>query len=412
MLNLRADLTAVERSQSHLARHLGVSPATVSLAINFNRWPKGCGGEKVLKEHIRQYLVAHGATPETVAATFDEAPAVPRANAALQAMAQATHSGPQPESIKTEDPFMLLRKHTINREARQHFRIPRDPFTDEMLCEADVFLSDDIRYVRASMRQTAKHGGMLAVVGESGGGKSTLRQDLAEWINTSGEPITVIEPYVLGMAVSEREGRPLRSTDITGSVIRAVAPGASLRASHGDRAAQMHNALRSSAQIGRKHVLIIEEAHALATPTLKHLKRFYELQDGFKKLLAIILIGQTELGWKLSEKNPEVREVVQRCEVVHLPALDNHVEGYLRHKLKRVELDYDALFAPDAADEIRNRLRHSVTEVHRGQRAVKTESLCHPLAINNLVSAAMNEAVKIGAPKLTGALIAAAARAE
>lgn len=412
MLKLRSSLVAVGSSQSALARHLKVSTGSVSLVINFNCWPKGHGGEAKLKERISAYLSERGATPEMVATVFDEEPAKPRANAAWSAVADATDSGPPANNDKKEDPFMLLRKHTINREARAHFRIARDPFTDEMTCEADVFLSDDIRYVRAAMRQTAKHGGMLAVVAESGGGKSTLRQDLAEWINTSGEPITVIEPYVLGMATSEREGRPLRSTDITGSVIRAVAPGTMLRANHGDRAAQMHNALRSSAQIGRKHVLIIEEAHALATPTLKHLKRFYELQDGFKKLLAIMLIGQTELGWKLSEKNPEVREVVQRCEVVHLPALDNHVEGYLRHKLQRVELDFDALFAPGATDEIRNRLRHSMTEVHAGKRGVKTESLCHPLAINNLVSAALNEAVKIGAPKVTGALIAAAARSE
>lgn len=97
----------------------------------------------------------------------------------------------------------------------------------------------------------------------------------------------------------------------------------------------MHNILKASAQVGQRHVLIIEEAHALAIPTLKHLKRFYELQDGFKKLLSIILIGQTELEKKLSEHNPEVREVVQRCELVKLPPLDNHVEGYLRHKLDR-----------------------------------------------------------------------------
>ncbi len=412
MLKLRNSISAVGSNQSALARHLSVSTGTVSLAVNFNRWPKGHGGENKLKERICAYLIDRGATPSMVATAFDEEPAEPRGNAAQLAVADATDSGPLGQHHQKEDLFMLLRKHTINREARAHFKIARDPFTDEMTCEADVFLSDDIRYVRASMRQTAKHGGMLAVIAESGGGKSTLRQDLAEWINTAGEPITVIEPYVLGMASTDREGRPLKSTDITGSVIRAVAPGATLRANHGDRAEQMHNALRSSAQIGRKHVLIIEEAHALATPTLKHLKRFYELQDGFKKLLAIILVGQTELGWKLSEKNPEVREVVQRCELVHLPALDNHVEAYLRHKLQRVDLDFDTMFTADAADEIRNRLRHSVTEMQAGKRGVKTQSLCHPLAINNLVSAALNEAVKIGAPKVTGALIAAAARSE
>ncbi|MDZ7862645.1 ExeA family protein [Acidovorax sp.] len=410
MLNLKKDLALLNLKQAAMARHVGISTASVCLACRYNKWPNG--QEAALKDRIRKYLTANGATPEMVAATFDEAPAAPRDNAALQAMAKATNSGPQPGNDQPEDPFMLLRKYTINREARQHFRIPRDPFTDEMLCEGDVFLSDDIRYVRSAMRQTAKHGGMLAVVAESGGGKSTLRQDLAEWINSSGEPITVIEPFVIGMSKSEREGRPLKSADITGAVIRAVAPSATLKMRHEDRAVQMHSVLRASAQIGRKHVLIIEEAHDLAVPTLKHLKRFYELQDGFKKLLAIILIGQTELGGKLSEKNPEVREVVQRCEVVHLPALDNHVEAYLRHKLKRVDMDYDALFAPDVADEIRNRLRHSVLEVHRGERQQRTESLCHPLAINNLVSAALNSAVRIGAPKVTGALIAAAARSE
>lgn len=211
------------------------------------------------------------------------------------------------------------------------------------------------------------------------------------------------------MTSSERKGQPLLAADITGAVIRKLAPGAALQNTKA-RAGQMHDILRESARIGRKHVLIIEEAHDLAVQTLKHMKRFYEIEDGFKKLLAIILIGQTELDHKLSEQNAEVREVVQRCEVVHLPALDNHVEGYLRHKLARVEVDFDKVFEAAAVDEIRNRLRMSVTETRRGAREARNVSLCHPLAINNLVSAAMNEAVKIGAPKLNAGLISAAVR--
>ncbi len=410
MLNLKEDLMRAGRSQSALARALRVSVATVNLITNHNKWPKGYGGKDALQERIAAYLFELGVSPETVAATFDEAPAAPRANAVLQMAAIAATSGPEP--IQTKDPFMLLRHHTINREARQHFRIVRDPFVNELAEDADVFLSDDIRYVRAAMRQTAKHGGMLAVVAESGGGKSTLRHDLIDWINTSGEPITVVEPYVIGMEDTERKGKALKSADITGAVIRAVAPGAPLKNGLQDRAAQMHSILRSSAQVGRKHVLIIEEAHALATPTLKHLKRFYELQDGFKKLMSIILIGQTELEWKLSEHNPEVREVVQRCELVKLPPLDNHVEAYLRHKFTRVDLNFDALFAADAVPAIRDRLRMTVPETRRGQRTQREQSLCYPLAINNLVTRALNEAVMIGAPKVTGALIIAAVRSD
>ena len=409
MLNLRADLASVGRSAADCARHTGVSTATISLAINFNRWPKARVSGDELRERIRQYLTACGAAPETVSATFDEAPTEPRANAALRAMAQATTSGPQPGSTQGEDPFMLLRHHSLSSAARQHFRVPRDPFINELNEDADVFITDDIRYVRSAMRQTAKHGGMLAVVAESGGGKSTLRQDLIDWIN-QGEPITVVEPYVIGMEDSERKGKALKAADITGAVIRTVSPGTPLRQVLQDRAAQMHSILRASAQVGRRHVLIIEEAHALAVPTLKHLKRFYELQDGFKKLLSIILIGQTELEHKLSEHNPEVREVVQRCEMVKLPPLDNHVEGYLRHKLGRAGLEFDAVFAPDAAEAIRATLRQSITETVRGQRQAREQSLCYPLAINNLVTRAMNEAVKIGAPKVNAALIQAALR--
>lgn len=410
LINLKTILFELSLSQTSLARYLDISTGSVSLILKHNRWPKlRNGGKHALRDRIASYLLQHGVPPEKVATAFEEAPE-PRSNAARASEANASTPSPLTDTNQPEDKHMLLRKHTINKQAKAHFRISRDPFTDEMESDADVFVSDDIRYVRASMRQTAKHGGMLAVIAESGGGKSTLRHDLIDWINTSGEPITVIEPYVLGMEATDKKGKALKSVDITGAVIRAVSPGVGLRASASDRAGQMHDMLKASAQIGRKHVLIIEEAHGLATPTLKHLKRFYELQDGFRKLLAIILIGQTELSWKLSEHNPEVREVVQRCEVVNLPPLDNHVEAYLRHKFSRVDMDFDVIMAPDAVDEIRNRLQHAVSENSRGQRATRMVSLCHPLAINNLVSAAINEAVKIGAPKITGGLIAAAVR--
>lgn len=411
MMNLPQDLAAVGSNQSQLARHIGISRAAVTQIVKYRIWPSTRGlHEALLRERISAYLIAKGLPAERLARTFDEAPAAARANAQLQAMAQANNSGPQPGPNQEEDPFMLLRHHSLTPAARQHFKVLRDPFVNELNEDADVYITEDIRYVRAAMRHTAKHGGMLAVVAESGGGKSTLRQDLIDWINTTGEPITVIEPYVIGMEDSERKGKALKATDITGAVIRAVSPGTPLRQVLQDRAAQMHSILRGSAQVGRRHVLVIEEAHALAVPTLKHLKRFYELQDGFKKLLAIILVGQTELEKKLSEHNPEVREVVQRCEMVKLPPLDNHVEGYLRHKLERAGLRLEAVFAPDAVEAIRATLRQSVTETVRGQRTAREQSLCYPLAINNLVTRAMNEAVKIGAPQVSAALIQAAVR--
>lgn len=330
-------------------------------------------------------------------------------------MAKATDSGPQPGPTSTEDLPMLLKHSRFSREARAHFRIARDPFVEEMETDGDVFLTDDIRHVRAAMRQTAKHGGMLAVIAESGAGKSTLRQDLLDWIKTSGEPISAIQVSPLGIddkAGDRKGGRALTASDIIVSLVRKLAPGTAIKQTMVDRADQVETVLRNSASVGRKHVLLIEEAHSLTKSSLKQLKRFYELQDGFKRLLSIILVGQSELRDKLSETDPEVREVVQRMEIVELPPLDNHVEAYLRHKFARVELDYDQLCAADVASTIRERLREAKTTYRGGQRAVNERSLCHPLAVNNLLTAAMNEAVKISAPKVTGALIAAVMRAE
>ena len=424
-LHLKGVLTELNVTQSGLTRHLrtyigGISTGTVSLICNYDQWPRGRNQKKEdLIPKIVEYLVQNDATEAQIARAFDRVYG-PRVYGAKNGgeqqkrgnAAAAPYSPGQQANQEQEDLMTLLRHQRLTQEARQHFRILRDPFVNEMSGADDVFVSDDIRYVRSAVRQTAQHGGMLAVTGESGSGKSTIRKDLQAWINANDESITVIEPYVVGMSASNKGGRPLLASDITAVVIRALAPSEAPRLSHERRTEQMHTILRESARLGNKHVLIIEEAHDLATPTLKAMKRFYELEDGFKKVLSIILIGQPELARKLSEKNPEVREVVQRCELVKLPPLDNHVEGYLRHKLDRAGLQFDAIFAPDAVDAIRATLRQAVSETVRGQRQAREQSLCYPLAINNLVTRAMNEAVKIGAPKVNAALIAAAVRGD
>lgn len=131
------------------------------------------------------------------------------------------------------------------------------------------------------------------------------------------------------------------------------------------------------------------------------LKRFFELEDGFKKLLSIVLIGQTELKTKLSERAHEVREVVQRCELIELSPLDAHLEDYLRFKFARVGSTLDAVFDKNALDAIRERLIFAKSS--KNNREVV--SLMYPLMINNLVTGAMNQAATFGLPKVSFNLI-------
>ena len=370
----------IGKSYAVAAAEIGCSKPTLVGVVKHCRWPKK--NAAALRAHLKTFFKQNGADiPECLENEPEAAPST---------------------TNESEDENMLLRKATLTQAARQAFGLVRDPFNDEIHSADDVFATPDIRYVREAMYQTAAHGGFVAVVGESGAGKSTLREDLADRIQREGRPIMMIEPYVLAMEDNDIKGKTLKAVHIAEAVLEAVAPGESPKRSPEARFRQIHRALQESAKAGNKHVLVIEEAHGMPLPTLKHLKRFFELKQGFERLLGIVLIGQTELAQKLSENNPAVREVVQRCEVVTLqPLTDGKLEGYLKHKFARAGADIAAVLDDSAIDAISERLNQR----QRTQRGVVETSLLYPLAVNNLVSAAINQAAELGFDKVDGDMV-------
>lgn len=297
---------------------------------------------------------------------------------------------------------MLLQKQTLTPEARQHFNLPRDPFTDDVQTSADVFQTANVRYVRAVLLDAALHAGFVAITGESGAGKSTLAEDLEQRILDEKREVVVVRPYVLQMELSDTKGKTLKSGEIARAIIRTLDETATCKSSPDALMRQLHTMLRDSARSGRRHLLLIEEAHCLPVATLKHLKRFLELKDGMRRLLGVALVGQTELRTRLHNAGPEVREVTQRCEIVELAPLDSDVGPYLAHKFARFSLRMDQVFAPEAADAIRARL----IQLPRGGKASDARSICYPLVVNNLVVRAMNAAAEAGYPVVDAAVIA------
>lgn len=354
----------------------GVSAAAISQIANHGIWPRR--GADELRAKLIEFFTKNGAAlPDCLRNEPTAAPA---------------------QNVNNEkDDMMLLRKTALTQAAKQAFGLPRDPFNEEIHSAEDIFATPDIKYVREAMYQTAAHGGFIAVVGESGAGKSTLREDLHDRISRENRPIIVIEPYVLAMEENDQKGKTLKSVHIAEAILEAVAPGVTPRRSPEARFRQIHRALQESAKAGNRHVLVIEEAHGLPKTTLKHLKRFFELKQGFERLLGIILIGQTELAAKLSETDPAVREVVQRCEVVTLqPLTDGKLAQYLQFKFARVGADWRRIVSEDAVDAIAERLQHRA----RTPRGSHITSLLYPLAVNNLVSAAMLQAAELGFAKV------------
>jgi type II secretory pathway predicted ATPase ExeA len=114
------------------------------------------------------------------------------------------------------------------------------------------------------------------------------------------------------------------------------------------------------------------------------------MEDGFKKLLAIVLIGQPEMKGKLDEsKNWEAREIIRRIEVLELEPLDGKdIAKYLDIKFKRLDRERKEIFTDDACDALGRKLL-------RQSRNDTVYSVAYPLLINNWARKAMNLAASM-----------------
>lgn len=399
-MSLDTVLADLGLSQADVARSLGLGKATVSRLVSRGEWPTR--QRQQLRRKFDALLRGHGADADQLLQLYiDPKPATQKEEG--PDAQQRIEADPQAKPIEPEDlTMMLLQNQSLTLEARQHFGLPRSPFVDDVQTPDDVFQNPSVRYVRAALMDCANHHGFIAVVGESGAGKSTLAEDLEERIKVEGREVVVIRPYVLAMEQNDAKGKTLKSSHIAESIAATLDPQLKVKSSPEARFAQVHQLLKASRRSGRRHLLLIEEGHCLPTATLKHLKRFLELKDGMQRLIGVALIAQPELRDRLNSQNSEVREVMQRCELVELAPLDGELEGYLRHKFARFDLKFEDVFAADAVDAIRARL----VTVPRGGKLTDARSICHPLVVNNLVCRAMNAAARAAWPKVDAQVVA------
>lgn len=366
-----------------------LSSAAISLLANWNTWPKSTPTGDI-KRQVEEFLRTKGVQPPTISQIWDFDD-----EQNFEEEYRETHAGllkhRTKQTIKPHPPTIEpLEVEMLSPAAKKHFCMSRDPFVDDISGPNDVYIAADQRYISEAMFMTARHGGFVAVVGESGSGKSTLRKMLSERIRD--QPIRMIYPQSLDKS-------RLSTSNICQAIINDLAPGTKSRASLEGQARQVHEILQASSRADNNHVLVIEEAHDLNIQTIKYLKRFYELEDGFKKLLSIILIGQPELKDKLDERRyPEAREVIRRIEIAELAPLNSNLEEYLALKFKRIGIELGQVTDKDCFDAIRARLT-------RNKPGGEVHSQLYPLVVNNLVTKALNAAAALGVPVITADLI-------
>lgn len=360
-----------------------LSLAAGAQIINWDTWPKTTPQQSI-KTQTEDFLRSRGIPDAEIATVWE----VDETDPMRMGHPAGAHVGQyqRAEAQKINDLDSLGETEMLSPNAKKHFGLFRDPFTDDVNSSEDVFLSAEQRYIRESMFYTAKHGGLLAVVAESGGGKSVLRRDLIDRINRESQPITVIFPRVV-------DKTRMNAGSICEAIIKDLQPEAKLPQSLESKARVVEKVLKASGQAGNAHVIVIEEAHDLTIHTLKLLKRFWELEDGFRKLVSIVLIGQPELKQKLDERSyPEAREFIRRCELVELMPLNRHLEDYLAFKFKRIGKETSDIFTADACDAMRELLN-------------RKRLGSYPLIVNNLVTKALNLCAEIGEDKVSAEVI-------
>ncbi|MHB8123765.1 MAG: ExeA family protein [Desulfuromonadaceae bacterium] len=293
------------------------------------------------------------------------------------------------------NPDILINKggeEMISEEAKKHFKIFRNPFIDDIQKDSDIFMSEEHRYIEAAMIDAARHGGFLAVIGEVGSGKSVMRRKVVEQLKKDGDVI-VIFPQMI-------DKNRVNAASICDAIVMDLSeqrPRLKLE----DKTRQVHKLLLERAKQSFRAVLIIEEAHDLHTSTLKYLKRFYELEDGYRKLLGIILVGQVELKNIFNEQaHIEMREVIRRIQTAEIKGLNGNIKAYLTMKFKRIGAKVEDIFEEAAFDALGRRLKTQ-------DRHNRNISHAYPLTVNNYTARAMNMAYEMGEPKVTEAVIMA-----
>jgi type II secretory pathway predicted ATPase ExeA len=181
------------------------------------------------------------------------------------------------------------------------------------------------------------HAGFTVITGEVGAGKTTLIRHLlgklpgdinVGLLATTQSGRGELLEWALLAFEQEFEGRSY----------------VSLHKAFNDYLAQQH-------ELGRRNVLIIDEAQNLGTSALEELRMISNVNTHDRELLQIVLSGQPQLKRLLA--GPEMTQFVQRVSSdFHLSLLGRkEVAGYIDHRLKVAGADRP-LFTDEAAELI------------------------------------------------------------
>ena len=165
-------------------------------------------------------------------------------------------------------------------------------------------------------------GGFILLTGEVGTGKTTINRCLLEQLPDNTDIAIILNPALNAVE--------LLATVCDELVIDYDRDNLTLKS----LTDKLHHFLLVNHVLGRKTVLLIDEAQHLDYDVLEQIRLLTNLETNSEKLLQIILIGQPELAAMLAR--PELRQLNQRITARYdLGPLDLEETGaYIHHRLQ------------------------------------------------------------------------------
>lgn len=184
--------------------------------------------------------------------------------------------------------------------------------------------------------------GFIIVTGDIGTGKTTLVRNLFETLDRN--------EFIAAMIVSTQ----LSAEDLLRSVVAAFGLDAQAE-DKGQLLARLEKYLREQFRMGRRALLVVDEAQNLSNAALEEMRMLSNFQEGDKALLQSFLVGQPEFRDRIFSA-PELEQLRQRVIATHHlePMEEEELAGYIEHRLRLVGWDNDPCFTADAVEAVYN----------------------------------------------------------
>ena len=202
----------------------------------------------------------------------------------------------------------------------KHFDLHRPPF--QITPDTDFFFSGSQRGgILSGLLHVASHEeGIVVAVAEIGSGKTLLARLLISRLPEHVDTVYLANPCFNRDEIIIAISRDLGLPEVTSSTEENLS--------------RLHRELVRRHALGRRVLLVIDEAHAMPSESIEEVRMLSNLETDRHKLVNIILFGQPELDVLLADRKlRQVKDrVTNRFELPPLTA--EEAEAYVDHRLR------------------------------------------------------------------------------